>query len=58
MLLLHGHQWSPVAGGRAAGRKDWSSHPGDCGMGWVEEGAAARAVTVQAGAIGFMKLDR
>lgn len=57
MLLLHGHERSPVAGGGAAGGENWGGHPGDCGVRRVEQGPAARAVPIEAGTICLMKLD-
>ena len=60
MVLLYGYQWSPVAGGGAAGGEDRSSHSWDCSVSMrrIEEGSTAGAVPVQTGSICLMELDR
>ena len=58
LLLLHEHVRPPVAGGGAAGGEDRAAHPRGMGVGRVEESAAAGAVAVQRGPVGFVELDR
>lgn len=57
MLGLEGVWWSPVAGRGAAGGEDRAGESCRLGVGGVEEGSAAGAVTVETGPVRFVELD-